>query len=73
MERMLAEIPSVGDSLRTTAINVAIRNGASMHEAREFAGHSDIRPTELYFVRKEEDAEVAARCIQVRLTGSRGQ
>jgi hypothetical protein len=33
---------------------------------REFAGHSDIRTTELYFVRKEEDAEVAARRIQIR-------
>jgi hypothetical protein len=31
-----------------------------MHEVREFAGHADIRTTELYFVRKEEDAEVAA-------------
>ena len=54
-------------SLRKTAINDAIRNGASMHEVREFAGHSDIRTTELYFVRKEEDAEVAARRIQIRL------
>ena len=60
-------------SLRKTAINDAIRNGASMHEVREFAGHSDIRTTEVYFVRKEEDAEVAARRIQIRLTGSRSQ
>lgn len=44
-----------------------------MHEVREFAGHADIRTTELYFVRKEEDAEVATRRIQIRLTGSRGQ
>jgi integrase/recombinase XerD len=56
-------------SLRKTAINDAIRNGASMHEVREFAGHADIRTTEIYFVRKEEDAEVAARRIQIRLTG----
>ena len=56
-------------SLRKTAINDAIRNGASMHEVREFAGHTDIRTTELYFVRKEEDAEVAARRIQIRVTG----
>src|SRR5438093_4590270 len=54
-------------SLRKTAINDAIRNGATMHEVREFAGHSDIRTTELYFVRKEEDAEVAARRIQIRI------
>jgi integrase/recombinase XerD len=60
-------------SLRKTAINDAIRNGASMHEVREFAGHSDIRTTEVYFVRKEEDAEVAARWIQIRLTGRRGK
>jgi integrase len=60
-------------SLRKTAINDAIRNGASMHEVREFAGHSDIRTTEVYFVRKEEDAEVAARRIQIRRTGLQGQ
>src|SRR6478752_5308391 len=59
-------------SLRKTAINDAIRNGASMHEVREFAGHSDIRTTELYFVRKEQDAEVAARRIQIRRTGPQG-
>jgi integrase/recombinase XerD len=59
-------------SLRKTAINDAIRNGASMHEVREFAGHSDIRTTELYFVRKEEDAEVAARRIQIRVAGRTG-
>ena len=51
--------------------NDAIRNGASMHQVREFAGHTDIRTTEVYFVRKEEDAEVAARRIQIRLTGSK--
>ena len=38
-----------------------------MHEVREFAGHADIRTTELYFIRKEEDAEVAARRIQIRV------
>ena len=38
-----------------------------MHEVREFAGHSDIRTTELYFVRKQEDAEMAARRIQIRV------
>ena len=39
-----------------------------MHEVREFAGHSDIRTTEVYFVRKEEDAEMAARRIQIRVS-----
>ena len=60
-------------SLRQTAINDAIRNGASMHEVREFAGHADIRTTEVYFVRKEEDGEVAARRIQIRVTGRKGE
>jgi site-specific recombinase XerD len=59
-------------SLRKTAINDAIRNGAQMHEVREFAGHSDIRTTELYFVRKGEDAEMAARRIQIRVPQRRG-
>ena len=58
-------------SLRKTAINDAIRNGAQMHEVREFAGHSDIRTTELYFVRKEEDGEVAARKIGIRRLGTK--
>ncbi len=53
-------------SLRKTAITDAIRNGAGMHEVREFAGHADIRTTELYYVRREEDAEQAARRIQIR-------
>jgi hypothetical protein len=55
-----------------TAINDAIRDGASMHEVRGFAGHADIRTTQLYFVRKEEDAEVAARRIQIRIIGREG-
>ena len=60
-------------SLRKTAINDAIRNGASLHEVREFAGHADIRTTELYFVRQEEDAEVAARRIHIRVTGRKNE
>src|SRR5512146_452877 len=51
-----------------TAFNDTIRNGATMHEVREFAGHADIRTTEVYFVRREEDAEVAARRSHIRLT-----
>ena len=53
-------------SLRKTGLNNAIQNGAQLHEVRELAGHSNIRTTELYFVRKEEDAERAARRIQIR-------
>jgi hypothetical protein len=30
-------------------------------EVRGFAGHVDVRTTELSFVRKEEDGDVAAR------------
>jgi site-specific recombinase XerD len=60
-------------ALRKTVINDAIRNGATMHEVREFAWHQDIRTTEVYFVRKEEDAEVAARRIQIRVTGRTGE
>src|SRR5512144_1416341 len=60
-------------SLRKTAINDAIRNGATMHEVREFAGHADIRTTEVYFIRKEEDAELAARRIHIRVTGPTGK
>jgi hypothetical protein len=35
---------------------------------REFTGRPDIRTTEVYFIPREEDAEVAARRIQTRLT-----
>ena len=55
-------------SLRKTAINDAIRNGATMHEVREFAGHADIRTTEVYFVRKEEDAGWRRGGSQIRVT-----
>jgi WD40 repeat protein len=37
----------------------------------EFAGHSNIRTTELYFVRKEEDGGMAARRIQIRVRRGR--
>jgi hypothetical protein len=45
----------------------------SLHEVREFAGHAAIRATEPYFVRKEEDAEVAARRIRIRVTGRKSE
>ena len=41
-------------SLRKTAINDVIRNGATMHEVQEFAGHTDIRTTEVYFMRSAQ-------------------
>ena len=61
-------------SLRKTAINDAIRNDAT--DERRWAspqGHADIRTTEVYFVRREEDAEVAARRFHIRLTGRKGE
>jgi hypothetical protein len=42
---------------------------STYHLTLHNAGHSDIRTTELYFVRKGEDAELAARRIQIRVTG----
>ena len=67
----LGSAASASTRFRKTAINDAIRNGAAMHEVREFAGHADIRTTEIYFVRKEEDGEVAARRIQIRVPGQK--
>ncbi len=49
------------------------RTGATRHEVREFAGHAEIRTTEVCFVRKEEDAEVVAWRIHIRLTGRKGE
>jgi hypothetical protein len=44
-----------------------------MREVREFAGLADIRTTELYFRRTEEDAMSAARRIPLRLTERRDE
>jgi hypothetical protein len=44
-----------------------IGNATPMHEGREFAGHSDIRTTDLYFSRRDDDAEHAARNIRIRV------
>ena len=53
-------------SRRKTAINDAIRNGATMYDVREFAGHIDIRTTQLYYRPSSKDSEDAARHIQIR-------
>jgi hypothetical protein len=56
MQRVIlldAEWRCHGASLRKTAINNAIRNGAAMQKVREFAGRAEIRTTEVYLVRKE--------------------
>ncbi len=47
--------------------NDAIRNGAQMHELREFTRHSNIRTTELYFMLKGEKGGMGARRIQIRV------
>ncbi len=46
---------------------------ATTHEVREFAGHADIRATELHFVLKDEESEVAARRIQILVTLRKGE
>jgi hypothetical protein len=47
----------------------AIRNVRLAAPGARVYRHADIRTTEVYFVRKEQDAEVAARRIHIRLTG----
>jgi integrase len=59
-------------SLRKTIIEHLIGNGTPMHEVREFAGHSDIRTTDLYFTRRDDDAEKAARNIRIRVPTKQG-
>lgn len=53
-------------SLRKTTITNALNNGAPMHQVQELAGHADIRTTQGYYMRKDSDAEAAARHIQIR-------
>jgi integrase len=59
-------------SLRKTILQHLIANGTPMHEVREFAGHSDIRTTDLYFTRRDDDAEKAARNIRIRVPTRQG-
>jgi integrase len=53
-------------SLRKTTLTNALDNGAPMHQVQELAGHADIRTTQGYYMKKESDAEEAARHIQIR-------
>ena len=53
-------------SLRKTTITNALNNGAPMHQVQELAGHADIRTTQGYYMKKDSDAEAAARHIQIR-------
>jgi integrase len=51
-------------SLRKTILEHLIANGTPTHEVREFV---DIRTTDLYFSRRDDDAEKAARNIRIRM------
>ena len=53
-------------SLRKTTITNALNNSAPMHQVQELAGHADIRTTQGYYMKRESDAEDAARRIQIR-------
>ena len=53
-------------SLRKTALTNALVHGAKMEQVQALAGHADIRTTQLYYEKHENDAEDAARHIQIR-------
>jgi len=53
-------------STRKSAITNALEHGAPMHLVQAFAGHASVRTTELYYEKKEKDAEDAAKYIQIR-------
>ncbi len=53
-------------SLRKTTITNALNTAAPMHQVQELAGHADIRTTQGYYMKRESDAEDAARHIQIR-------
>ena len=59
-------------SLRKTILKHLFSIGTPMHEIREFAGHSDIRTTDLYNDRRDDDAEKAARNIRIRVPTKQG-
>jgi site-specific recombinase XerD len=53
-------------SLRKTALTNALEHGAKMEQVQAWAGHSDIRTTQGYYMAKESDAAAAARHNQIR-------
>ena len=59
--------PGIGvHTLRKSASEDAIRNGATLQEIGEFLGHAQLNTTQHYFTRKDEDAEKAQRKIGIR-------
>jgi integrase/recombinase XerD len=52
-------------SLRHTAINLAIKGGASLHQAQAMAGHKDPRTTMTYFHNQQRIEEAAEKSIVI--------
>lgn len=53
-------------SLRKTALNDALANGAELRDAQEWFGHASITTTQLYTMNTGEEAKRAARHVQIR-------
>ncbi len=54
------------NSLRKTVPTNALNHDAPMHKVQALAGHADIRTTQGYYMKREGDADEAARHIQIR-------
>jgi len=50
-------------SLRHTAISLAIKGGASLHQAQAMARHADPKTTMIYFHNEQRIQQAAERCI----------
>jgi hypothetical protein len=48
---------------------MSLLNLATIYDVHEYASYAEILTTEIYLVRKEAAAEVAARLIRIRVTG----
>ena len=53
-------------SIRSTALNNALKHGAAVENVQQWAGHCDIRTTQQYIDYRKEGAEEAARRCQIR-------
>lgn len=52
-------------SLRHTAVSLAVKGGASLHQAQAMARHTDPRTTQIYFHNADRISQGAERCIQI--------